>query len=306
VFSTVPAGTQLIYIDINSDSHPARQKTRWQEPMIASIISVDSVDIPGLGPYRTLKRPVTHREQGIFIAEGSKVVEQFLESELSAVSILLTPAWFDHFRIRLEERPEPIVVYVAGKKLLETIVSIDLHQGVMAVGTVPREISLEEAVRRAASPRLFVAVEHLASAENTGVLIRNCVACGVQAFIAGETSADPYLRRSVRNSMGTIFRLPVLSTKKLTDTLNELRMNHGFMIFAAHPRAESGKPRETDFLKDCCVVFGSEGDGLSLEVLEACTQTIAIPMASGVDSFNVACASAVILCEAAYRRSTGV
>lgn len=271
--------------------------------MIAEILTLDSIDLPGLEPYRTLKRPLVHREQGIFIAEGSKVVEQFLSSNLTAVSILLTPQWFDHFRLMLEARPEPISVYIAEKKLVEAIVTIDLHQGVMALGVVPRAISLEEAVGGAASPRLFVAVERLASAENTGVLIRNCAACGVQAFVAGETSSDPYLRRSVRNSMGTIFRLPVLKADVLTETLKDLKQKHGFQIFAAHPRASSRNFDETDFTKDCCIVFGNEGDGLSSGVLEACTQSIMIPMASGVDSFNVACASAVVLYEAARQRS---
>lgn len=271
--------------------------------MITAILTVDSIDLPGLEPYRTLKRPAAHREQGVFIAEGSKVVDQFLQSDLSALSILLTPQWFDLYRQRLEARPGPIQVYIAEKKLLETIVTIDLHQGVMAVGVVPRAITLFEAVGGAASPRLFVAVEHLASAENTGVVIRNCAACGVQAFIAGETSSDPYLRRSVRNSMGTIFKLPVLKAEILTDTLSELKLKHGFQVFAAHPRASGRNLDETDFTKDSCVVFGSEGDGLSAGVLEVCTQSVSIPMAPGVDSFNVACASAVILYEAARQRS---
>lgn len=103
--------------------------------------------------------------------------------------------------------------------------------------------------------------------------------------------------------MGTIFRLPVLSTDKLTGTLKELRLNHGFRVYASHPRPESKKLSETDFSDDCCIVFGSEGDGLSPGILEVCSQSITIPMASGVDSFNVACASAVVLYEATRQRS---
>jgi tRNA G18 (ribose-2'-O)-methylase SpoU len=276
--------------------------TVYGNHMIASITHLVTLDVPGLELYRTLKRPLTHREQGVFIAEGSKVVEQFLHSGLTAASILLTPGWFDHFRERLEARPEPVQVYVAEKKLLETIVAFDLHQGVMAVGIVPGSRTLEEVVHATVPPRLFVAVERLASAENTGVVIRNCVACGVQAFIAGETSADPYLRRSVRNSMGTIFRLPILSTGKLSGTLEELRAKYGFSVYAANPRPESVRIDEADFSADCCLVFGNEGDGLSSAVLEVCSRSIAIPMVSGVDSFNVACASAVVLYEATRQR----
>jgi tRNA G18 (ribose-2'-O)-methylase SpoU len=270
--------------------------------MIGPLSTVTSIDSPGLELYRTLKRPLSHREQGVFIVEGSKVVEQFLMSDLTALSILLTPIWFDHFRKRLDARPETIPVYIAEKNVLDTIVGFDLHQGVMAVGAVPGPLTLAEIVGNTASPRLFVAAERLSSAENTGVLIRNCAACGAQAFIAGETSADPYLRRSVRNSMGTIFKLPVLKADSLAETLNALRVEYGFDVFAAHPRPESRRLFDTDFSNDCCIVFGNEGDGLSAEVLEKGTLSIAIPMAHGVDSFNVACSSAVILYEAVRQR----
>jgi len=272
--------------------------------MIKSLSEVTSLNTPGLDLYRTLKRPLSHREQGFFVAEGSTVVERFFAADtITAVSALMTPQWFDHFKSVISGRPEALDIYIGEDALLEEIVSFRLHQGVMAAGRVPYPVSLGEAVGSSVSPRFFVAVEGLTSAENTGVVIRNCAGCGVQVFIRGETSADPWLRRSVRNSMGTIFNLPVAAPEKLTDAILALRQEHGFRVYAAHPRRESAKVFETDFSGNCCVVFGSEGHGLSAQVIEACDRSIAIPMAGGVDSFNVACASAVFLYEAMRQRS---
>ena len=270
--------------------------------MISRIELVTSLDAPGLEPYRTLRRPLSHRERGVFIAEGSKVVLRFLESPLTAVSILLTPEWFERCRATLEARPDAVPAFVAEKELLETIVGFRCHQGIMAIGIVPAAPTVEAIVRASPLPRLFVAADNLASAENIGVIVRNCAACGVQALITGETSADPFLRRAVRNSMGTIFKLPIVYSEKLTDTIKILRSTYGVRVFAAHPRPESVALCDADFTRDTCIVVGNEDGGISQDVLELCDQSITIPMAPGIDSFNVACASAVVLYEATRQR----
>ncbi len=147
--------------------------------------------------------------------------------------------------------------------------------------------------------------------------MRNCVAFGVQALIVGETSSSPYLRRAVRNSMGTIFQLPVIELAKLgqrhqftvkphavkltlVECLKELR-GRGVRCIAAHPRTEN-KLSQADFSGDCCLVFGSEGDGISPAVLEACDEAVAIPMPPEVDSLNVGAAAAVFLYEVNRQR----
>jgi tRNA G18 (ribose-2'-O)-methylase SpoU len=270
--------------------------------MISGIRYCDSLDIPELELYRTLRRPAEHRKLGIFIAEGDKVAERFFESSLTAVSILLTPEWLSFFQSRLESRPEPVRVFSAPKNLLETIVGFHCHQGVMIVGEIPQTATIEKALQSIPRPRLLAALDGLTSAENTGVLVRNCAACGVHALIVGETSADPYLRRSVRNSMGTIFRLPIVHAASLARALRFLRTDRGFQVLAAHPRPDSTPVHAVEFTKDSCVVFGHEGRGVSAEVLAECDRSIAIPMAPGVDSFNVACASAIVLYEATRQR----
>ena len=180
-----------------------------------NIQKISSFDLPELQPYATMKRPLEHERQGIFVAEGTKVVQRLLESRFTVVSVVLPEKWLDDFRPLLETRPEPITVYLAEKKLLETLTGFSMFQGVLAVGKIPPPVSLDEILAKNQKPLLLVAVDALTNAENLGALVRNCVAFGVQALIVGETSSSPFLRRAVRNSMGTIFQLPVIELAKL-------------------------------------------------------------------------------------------
>jgi tRNA G18 (ribose-2'-O)-methylase SpoU len=269
--------------------------------MIDRIEQVSSLDIPGLEPYRTLRRPTPLARRELFVAEGGLVVERLLRSSLSTKSALLTPEWLDHLRTVIDARPEPVSLFVADKRLLETIVGFHCHQGIMAIAAMPRPVALDTLLKETPRPHFLAAVDGLTSAENTGVLVRNCAASGVQALLVGETSADPFLRRAVRNSMGAIFRLPIVYTERLTVALRTLRARD-VRVLAAHPRPESAPLFDENLAADCCVVFGSEGAGISEKVLSECDRSIAIPMVDGIDSFNVGCASAVVLYEAVRQR----
>ena len=259
-----------------------------------------------------------HERQGIFVAESEKVVRRLLESKLTVVSVVMPEKWLESFRPLLEARPENVTVYLAEKKLLESLVGFTMFQGVLAVGKLPAPVSLEEMLARSPSPKLFVATDELANAENLGALVRNCVAFGVQALIVGETSSSPFLRRAVRNSMGTIFQLPVVELAKLglrhkfkikpratnltlAECLTELRQR-GVRCVAAHPHTDKKTLSQADLSGDCCLVFGSEGDGISPAVLEACDEVVAIPMPPTVDSLNVGAAAAVFLYEVNRQR----
>jgi tRNA G18 (ribose-2'-O)-methylase SpoU len=296
----------------------AIESRRAKIPGMLLVQKISSFDAPELQPYTTMRRPLEHERQGIFVAESEKVVRRLLESRLTVVSVVLPEKWLEAFRPLLEARPETVAVYLAEKKLLESLVGFTMFQGILAVGKLPAPISLEEMLAKSPTPKLFVAVDELANAENLGALVRNCVAFGVQALIVGETSSSPYLRRAIRNSMGTIFQLPVIELAKLgqrhqfttkpyvtsqtlPECLKELR-GHGVRCIAAHPHTDKKFLSQADFSGDCCLVFGSEGDGLSLAVLEACDEAVAIPMPPAVDSLNVGAAAAVFLYEVARQR----
>jgi tRNA G18 (ribose-2'-O)-methylase SpoU len=256
-----------------------------------------------LAPYRTLRQSVEQFHQGKFVGEGKIVVRRLLESTYEILSVLMTSEWLEEYRELLVARPEKITVFLGRKELLNTIVGYNLHQSIMALGKIPTQATLDSVLIQSSPPCLFVAVDGLANSENLGVLVRNCVAFGVQTILVGETSSSPYLRRAVRNSMGTVFKIPIVHCKNLVETLTMLRHSHKFKIIAAHPHAAEHNIQSMDFTGHCCVVFGSEGDGISPCVLSVCDVASAIPMQLGVDSVNVASASAVFLYEVMRQRN---
>lgn len=287
---------------------------------------IDSLDLPELSPYRTLRRTAEHVAQGIFVAESEKVVRRMLDSDFTVVSALLSERWLAEFEPQLRARPEDIAVYVVAEdRMVDEMVGFTMFQGVLAVGKIPAKLLLADILARSPKPHLLVAIDSLANAENLGLLVRNCAAFGVQALIVGETSSSPFLRRAVRNSMGAIFKLPVVELggpsvlasrnsklppgvpgvsppqTTLVQTLRELRALDVRCI-AAHPHTDKKVLGQADFTGDCCIVFGSEGHGISPAVLEACDEAVAIPMTNEVDSLNVGAAAAVFLYETQRQR----
>jgi tRNA G18 (ribose-2'-O)-methylase SpoU len=279
--------------------------------------NITSFDAPEVAPYRTMRRSMEHDVLGIFVAEGEKVVRRLLASEFTVVSIVLPEKWLADFRPLLEARPEDITVFIAEKEFLESLTGFTLFQGILAVAKIPPPAPLPEILAQTPRPQLLVAVDELANADNLGALMRNCVAFDVHALLVGETCSSPYLRRSVRNSMGAVFQLPIWEVKmanhavqlrrddppkfSLAQTLRDLRAR-GILCIAAHPHANGRTLSQADFSGDCCVVFGSEGNGISKAVLAACDEAVEIPMMNGVDSLNVAAAAAVFLYEVNRQR----
>ena len=261
--------------------------------------------MPDLQPYRTLRRPLEHHREGIFVAEGEKVVRRLLDSDLQVISMLMTPQWHEKLVSSGAFRPAApaYTVFLADGPLLETIVGYNLHQGIMAIGKVPPERPLGEVLGMIPGPRFLVALDGLVNAENVGVVVRNCAGFGADAIIVGETSSSPYLRRAVRNSMGAVFQLRVVHVADLACDLGMLGSEFHTRTIAAHPHGRSGI-HGFDFSGDICIVFGNEGTGVSPAILEVCAERVAIPMMNDTDSLNVASASAVVLYEARKQRTT--
>jgi tRNA G18 (ribose-2'-O)-methylase SpoU len=263
-------------------------------------IHIDTLDLPELEPYRHMKWQFEQRQQGIFVAEGEKVVRRLLESHLPVDSALLLERWFVELEPLLAGRPQKIQVYIAERTLLEQIIGFAIYQGVLAIGRAPANAHLDEILARDKSP-LIVAAEGISSAENIGGLVRNCAAFGVSGIITAESSCSPYLRRAVRSSMGTVFKLPVLETPSLLHTLEELKQI-GVKCIAAHPHTNQRRVAEADFRGPTCIVLGAEGTGLTPETLAMCDEAVVIPMQPEVDSLNVGSAGAVFLYEAMRQR----
>jgi len=268
------------------------------------IKTVQSLDAPELELYLTLRRVDEHERAGVLVATNAKVLQRLLASRFPVVSALLTPAWLEQLEEKLRARPEEICVYVAERPLLETITGYKMHQGALAVARIPPQPTFEMLMEASPRPLLLAAVEGIASAENLGAVVRSCAAFGVHFVIVGETCGSPFQRRAVSGSMGTIFEQPVVQVENLVEKLAALR-RQGVRCLAAHPRPGAKKLAEVDLRRDCCLVFGAEGPGLTESVLAACDDTVEIPMPSHMNSLNVAAASAVFLYEATRQRAGG-
>lgn len=268
--------------------------------MITTINHITTLDRPELEPFRTLRRPIEHLEQGIFVAEGEKVIVRLLESALTVRSVLLSQGWFDIYHSLIEQNSNSIDVFIGEKKLLESIVGHVLHQSIMGLATVPKPILSDELLSGNANiakgNTLYVVVDGITNAENMGVIVRNCVCFHVDALLVLPTSCDPYLRRSVRNSMGNIFQMPIIYIHNTAQELQLFKKN-GYTIYGAHPHSKSIDIQNVQLHNKSCIILGAEGHGISEEVLALCDEFVMIPMKEGVDSLNVASASAVLLWE---------
>jgi len=255
-----------------------------------------------LAPYTTLRRRKDLERQARFVAEGGRIVERLLESPFPVESLLLTPAWLVRLEGRLDARPDAIHVLLASSKAeVERATGFPDREGLKAVGRIPHATTLEEMLRYQPRPHLFAALDGITNAENVGVIVRNAAALGVQALIAGETTCSPFLTRAIGTSMGAVFALPIVEHMPLAEALRRLRVA-GVRCVAAHPAAIARSLPEADVRGDCCLVLGSEGEGISPAILDLCDEAVAVPMARAVDSLNVGSAAAVFFYEAWRQR----
>ena len=268
---------------------------------ITNLQPVQSLDLPALEIYRTLKRLDEHERAGVLVAANHKVIRRLLVSRFTVLSALLTPAWLEKLAPQLRARPEAIEVFLADDALLETITGYKLHQGALAVAKIPPPPDLASVLNLSARPLLLAAAEGIAASENIGAIVRNCAAFGAHALIVGETCGSPFQRRAVAGSMGTIFEQRVVQSKNLVADLAALRAR-GVRCYAAHLAATATQLSRADLRGDCCLVFGAEGPGLTAKVLAECDAAVEIPMPSHMNSLNVAVAAGIFLYEATRQR----
>jgi tRNA G18 (ribose-2'-O)-methylase SpoU len=269
--------------------------------LIMHIVPIQSLELPELAPYRTLRQNEEHRKGGFFVAEGDKVVRRLLESHFGVTSVLLPEKRLAEFEPLIRARTEDVPVYVIEIRELEKLTGFPFFQGVLAVGKIPQAHTVSSVLSVTRPPRLFVAVDGLTNSENVGLVVRNCAAFGAHGLLIDRGSASAFLRRAVRNSMGAVFKLPIVESDSLSTAIAELR-DAGVRIIAAHAHTDQRTIKNAEFNRDCCIVLGSEGSGISESVLALCDEAVAIPMSNDVDSLNVGSAAAVFLYEAARQR----
>lgn len=262
---------------------------------MAHIISITDFDTPELDVYaRLTENQLVNRADpanALFIAESPLVIGRALESGCVPVSFLMEPRHLTSQALPLLERcPEDIPVYTAAPEVLTRLTGFHLTRGMLCAMRRPALPTVEEVC---ANARRIAVLENVMNPTNIGAIFRCAAALGMDAVLLTAAGSDPLYRRASRVSMGNVFLVPWTYLPEVEPWPERLR-RLGFQTVAMALREDSlllNDPRLIAAEK-LAVVLGTEGDGLSDGTIAACDYTVRIPMTHGVDSLNVAAASA--------------
>lgn len=258
-----------------------------------SIVLTD-LSHPGVAPYlnltdRRLRRAVSDgNPEGIFIAESPKVIRMALDAGLLPLSMLCENRHITGDAAPIIAACPEMPVYTGPRDLLETLTGYTLTRGVLCAFRRPSLPSLEDV---AANARLLCIIHDVCDATNVGAIFRSAAALGVDAVVMGGSACDPLNRRAIRVSMGTVFRIPWTACTEPVAPLQQL----GFTVAALALRPDAiplSDPALRKYPK-MALILGTEGEGLPDNVINRADLSVIIPMAPGIDSLNVAAASAV-------------
>ncbi|MDW4572414.1 RNA methyltransferase [Microbacterium sp. M3] len=250
-----------------------------------------------LADYRDLTdvalRRVIEPQGGLYIAESAKVIARALAAGHRPRSVLVQEKWLADLEDLLTDADTP--VYVVAPDIAEALTGYAVHRGALASMHRPGLPPVAEVV---ADARLIVVLEDIVDHTNVGAIFRAAAGLGADAVLISPRCADPLYRRSVRVSMGTVFQVPWTRLPEWGEA-REVLHGAGFEL-AALALADDAVPLDVFRARGperVALMLGAEGDGLSRGALAAADTVVTIPMAGGVDSLNVAAASAVALWE---------
>ena len=265
-----------------------------------TIIEINDFSDPALDVYARLTEAQRlnrlHPEDGVFIAESPVVIGYALDAGYAPVSLLMERRHIGGKAAPLIERCGDVPVYTASREVLTRLTGYPLTRGVLCAMRRPAPRLAEEVCAGAA--RVAV-LENIVDTTNIGAIFRSAAALGMDAVLLSPACCDPLNRRAVRVSMGTVFQVPWARLEAWPEAGLALLNRLGFRTVAMALTDQSvsiDDPvlKQTDRL---AIVLGTEGDGLGAATLARCDFTVRIPMAHGVDSLNVAAASAVAFWE---------
>lgn len=254
------------------------------------IEQIASIDDPRIEAYRTLKE----REiisSGRFIAEGEHLVKRLLASSFKAQSVFIAEKHLDEFGKIV---PQDVPLYAASHDLMNQIIGYKFHSGIIACGLRGAKRTLDDTIPGDGRLTLMILPE-IANAENLGGLIRVAAGFGVNAIILGERSCDPFLRQSVRVSMGNIFNVPIIESDDLARDLVRLRSEFAVDLLATVLDPDAIDLHELKREKRIAVLLGNEAQGLPVKLVKLCQKKVTIPMQLGTDSLNVAVSAGIFL-----------
>jgi tRNA G18 (ribose-2'-O)-methylase SpoU len=269
-------------------------------------IDVSSLDDPRLEPYRNLKDTNRTRWANIFIVEGEKLTRRLIASRFPVESVLLGRRFVEQLGPLV---PPDVPTFVVPDELVEPLVGYNFHRGILACGRRlpgPRLEALATvddranhgapaSVTRSVTSTLAVIVcPDVQDPVNLGSILRIANAFGADGVLIGRGAADPFSRRVLRVSMGAALRVPIVETEDMIaalDTLRALDVQLLATVLAVDAEPLNTFARPPRF----ALLLGSEGHGLSPEMIARSDHRLTIPMRAGVDSLNVAVAAGIFL-----------
>ena len=267
---------------------------------MANIIEITDFSAPELDIYaRLTEGQLLSRhepEKGLFIAESPKVVERALDTGCQPVSLLLERRHIAGEARSVIARCKDVPVYTADFDVLTKLTGFALTRGVLCAMRRPPLPTVEEVLKNA---RRIAILENIMNPTNVGAIFRSAAALNVDAVLLTPDCSNPLYRRAIRVSMGTVFQIPwtFLGNESSQWPVPGISLikNFGFRTAAMALTDKSVPIHDPCLLAEekLAIILGSEGDGLSASTLADCDYTVRIPMSHGVDSLNVAAASAV-------------
>ncbi|WP_083586616.1 RNA methyltransferase [Glutamicibacter sp. 0426] len=260
----------------------------------ARILQVADLEDPRLDEYLRLSeahlRMRTDVENGLYIAESTKVVQRAINAGHVPRSFLLAEKHLDQLAEEFNRFPDA-PIFIGDDRQLQDLVGFHLHRGAMAAMNRPEPLDLDEVLE--ASSRIAI-LEDIADHTNLGAIIRSASGLGVDAVLLTPKCVDPWYRRSARVSMGTVFDLPWVRMQSWPEDLQTLK-NHGYEMLAMELTDDATPLNEVEIKagQKVAMILGNEGRGVTDEALAAVDRTVIIPMHRDVDSLNVGAASAI-------------
>jgi len=259
---------------------------------MAELHEITDADDPRLADYRDLRdvelRKHLEASEGLFLAEGEKVVRRAVEGGFAVRSFLMAPRWLDGLADVLDGTRAPC--YVVTEELAERVSGFHVHRGALASLERQPLPSVESVL---AGARTVLVLEDVVDHTNVGATFRSAAALGVDAVLLSPRCADPLYRRAIKVAMGAVFSVPYARIEHWYDALSQLR-EEGFTTVALALTDDAVELEEAVAGVDrLALVMGTEGHGLSDRWLTTSDVRAVIPMAAGVDSLNVAAATAV-------------
>jgi tRNA G18 (ribose-2'-O)-methylase SpoU len=256
------------------------------------LVRIDSIDDPRVNFYRDLPHGKLPRDRGLFIAEGTWLVRRLLASDYETESVLVDQRRMDQID---EDVANEATVYIASRNLLERIVGFNFHQGIIACGRRRPLLTVDQLQLAPVASVTIAVLVRIQDSENLGGILRSCAAFGVDAVVLDDHCVDPFSRRVLRVSMGTVLKLSIVESIDLASDLRFLRDQYDVQSFATVLDSKAEPLEQVRRPDRLAILFGNEADGLPPHYVDLCDRRITIAMRMDTDSLNVSVAAGIFL-----------